>query len=103
MVDTSSEADAKARGCLRRPRLVAQRTEHRLRQQTRWQLREIYVVNANGKGQRNLTRNPAYDADPAGRPTDGSSPSPANRDANYGVYLLNANGNGQRKLAQPTP
>jgi dipeptidyl aminopeptidase/acylaminoacyl peptidase len=29
---------------------------------------EVYVMNANGSGQRNLTRNPAFDADPAWSP-----------------------------------
>ena len=29
---------------------------------------EIYVMNADGSGQRRLTRNPAYDADPAWSP-----------------------------------
>ena len=103
MVDTSSEADAKARGCLRRPRLVAQRTEHRLRQQTRWQLREIYVVNANGSGQRNLTRNPAYDGDPAWSPDGRKLGFVSNRDGSYGVYVMNADGSGQRRLAQRSP
>ena len=38
---------------------------------------EVFVMNADGSGQRNLTRNPANDSDPTGSPMDGGSPSSA--------------------------
>ena len=59
-------------------------------------------MNANGSGQRNLTRNPAYDADPAWSP-DGRIAFVSNRDGSYGVYVMNADGGGQRRLAQRNP
>jgi Tol biopolymer transport system component len=64
---------------------------------------EIYVMNANGSGQRSLTRNPAYDADPAWSPDGRKIAFVSNRDGNYGVYVMNADGSGQRRLAQRSP
>ena len=64
---------------------------------------EVYVMNANGKGQRNLTRNPAFDADPAWSPDGGKIAFASNRDGKYGVYVMNAEGSGQRRLAQHSP
>ena len=64
---------------------------------------EVYVMNANGKGQRNLTRNPAFDADPAWSPDGRKIAFASNRDGNYGVYVMNADGSGQQRLAQHSP
>ena len=64
---------------------------------------EVSVMNANGKGQRNLTRNPAYDADPAWSPDGRKIAFVSNRDSSYGVYVMNADGGGQRRLAQRSP
>jgi Tol biopolymer transport system component len=64
---------------------------------------DVYVMNASGKGQRNLTRNRAYDADPAWSPEGQKIAFVSNRDGNYGVYVMNADGRGQRRLAQRSP
>jgi Tol biopolymer transport system component len=64
---------------------------------------EVYVMNANGKGQRNLTNNPAYDADPAWSPNGRKIAFVSNRDGHYGVYVMTADGSGQRRLAQRSP
>ena len=64
---------------------------------------EVYVMNANGSGQRNLTRNPAFDADPAWSPDGRKIAFVSNRDGSYGVYVMNADGSGQRRLAQRSP
>ena len=60
-------------------------------------------MNADGSGQRNLTRNPAYDADPAWSPDGRKLAFVSNRDGSYGVYVMNAEGSGLRKLAQRSP
>jgi Tol biopolymer transport system component len=61
---------------------------------------EVYVMNANGNGQRNLTRNPAFDADPAWSPDGRKIAFASKRDGKYGVYVMNADGSEQRRLAQ---
>jgi Tol biopolymer transport system component len=62
---------------------------------------EIYVINADGSGQRRLTRNPGNDF--------GSAWSPDGRRIAFGrgagghseqIYVMNAEGSGQRRLTQ---
>jgi Tol biopolymer transport system component len=64
---------------------------------------DVYVMNANGKGQRNLTRNRGYDADPAWSPNGRKIAFISNRDGHYGVYVINADGSGQPRLTQRSP
>jgi TolB protein len=64
---------------------------------------EVYVMNADGTGQRNLTRNPAFDADPTWSPDARKIAFASNRDGKYGVYVMNADGSGQRRVAQHSP
>ena len=59
---------------------------------------EIYLMNADGSGQRSLTLNLAYDGDPAWSPDGQKITFVSNRDGRYAVYVMNADGSGQRSL-----
>jgi TolB protein len=60
---------------------------------------EIYVMNADGTGQRNLTRDPGRDGAPVWSP-DGRKIAFVRGDLFVGdLYVMNADGSGQRKLA----
>ena len=66
---------------------------------------EIYVMNADGSGQRNLTRKPAFDSDPLWSPdarkiafvSAGDGKGPPRRQE---IYVMNADGSGLRTLAR---
>ncbi len=60
-------------------------------------------MNANGSGQRSLTRNPATDADPAWSPDGRKIAFVSNRGGTYEVYVMNPDGSGQQRLTQPGP
>ena len=64
---------------------------------------EIYVMNADGSGQRRLTRNPAHDFAPAWSPDGRRIAFVRDRgrgDAKAEVYVMNADGSGQWRLTR---
>ena len=55
-------------------------------------------MNADGSGQRNLTRNPANDSDPTWSPDGRRLAFVSDRDGDLEVYVMNADGSGQRRM-----
>ena len=55
-------------------------------------------MNADGSGQRRLTRNAARDLAPAWLPDGQKIAFVSERDGNSEVYVMNADGSGQRRL-----
>jgi Tol biopolymer transport system component len=53
---------------------------------------EIYVMNADGTGQTNLTNNAAEDLEPAWSPDGSKIAFTSRRSGNYDVYVMNADG-----------
>jgi TolB protein len=61
---------------------------------------DVLVVNADGSGQRRLTRDPARDGLPAWSPDGRLIAFVRDRNGNDRVYVMNADGSGQRMLAR---
>ena len=59
---------------------------------------EVYVMNADGSGQTNLTNNPASDAVATWSPDGTRIAFASYRDGNSEVYVMNADGSGQVNL-----
>jgi Tol biopolymer transport system component len=62
--------------------------------------KELYVVNADGSGQRRLARDATFFATPAWSPDGRTLAFEAERDGTIGVYSVNADGSGRRRLAR---
>jgi TolB protein len=60
---------------------------------------DVYVVQANGRGKRRLTRHPAVEGNPAWSP-DGRTIAFTRRGAGFQIhtYVMNADGSGKRRL-----
>ncbi len=59
---------------------------------------EIYVMNADGSGQPNLTNSPAFDFAPAWSPDGSRIGFWSDRDGNREVYVMNADGSNPTRL-----
>jgi TolB protein len=59
---------------------------------------EVYVVNADGGGQRRLTRNPAEDRDPAWSPDGRKIAFIRGPDGERAIYLMDADGSQPRSI-----
>ncbi len=60
---------------------------------------EIYVMNADGTGQTNLTNNPATDVEPSFSPDGTKIAFRSNRNGNDQIYVMTAYGSGQTNLS----
>jgi len=61
---------------------------------------EIYVIRADGRGQRRLTRSRAKQIAPAGSPDGRRIAFASDRDGKLELYVMNADGSGQRRLTR---
>ena len=61
---------------------------------------EIYVMNADGSAQENLTQHPASDSHPSWSPDGRKLAFVSRRDGNSDIYVMNADGSGLRNVTR---
>lgn len=61
---------------------------------------EVYVMNADGSDQRNLTNSPGWDTSPSWSPDGRRIVFQSDRDGNPEIYVMNADGSGQTNLTR---
>ena len=61
---------------------------------------EVYAMDADGSGPRNLTQHPAKDFRPAWSPNGRRIAFVSRRDGNAEIYVMNADGSGKRNLTR---
>ena len=61
---------------------------------------EIYVMNADGSGQENLTQHPASDSHPSWSRDGRKLAFVSRRDGNSEIYVMNADGSGLRNVTR---
>jgi TolB protein len=59
---------------------------------------EIYTINVDGSGEKQLTDSPGLDGDPSWSPDGDRIVFTTDRDGNWELYTMNANGSDQRRL-----
>ena len=61
---------------------------------------EVYAIDADGSGQRNLTRHPGHDSDPEWARDGKRIAFATKREGNFEIYVMNADGSGHRNLTR---